>query len=253
MIEIRRVTFAYSGKPPLFEDFNWRVNAGESWSVLGASGCGKSTLLSLIAGLQQPDSGEVLVNGKPVTRPRPETGYIIQDYGLLPWQTIRENVRLGLRIRNAYPADGVHAPEDYTPTIEVDPWLERLGLAEVAEQYPNRVSGGQRQRAAIARTLTLNPDLLLMDEPFSSLDASTRASLQQLVLSLWQEQKLTMITVTHSIEEAVILGQKILLLGTPPNVSAEIIDNPLHNEPGFRDSDAYLQLVSSLRRRLEAA
>ncbi len=253
MIELRRLTFAYPGKPPLFEDFDWQVGAGESWSILGASGCGKSTLLALVAGLQQPTAGEVLINGQPVLRARPETGFIIQDYGLLPWQTIRGNVQLGLRIRNSYPADGVHAPVDYTPTLDVEPWLQRLGLSEVAEQYPSRVSGGQRQRAAIARTLSLNPDLLLMDEPFSSLDAPTRASLQRLVLDLWQEQNLTMLTVTHSIEEAVTLGQKILLLGTPPNKHAEAIDNPGYDQPGYRDSADFLQLVRALRQRLEEA
>lgn len=252
MIEVEGITFAYTPGKPIFEDFTWTAGRNEAWVILGPSGCGKSTLLSLLAGLVRPQRGVIRVDGQPLTRPRPQTGLIIQDYGLLPWATVRENVRLGLRIRNFYGADGIHAPRDYQPTLEVEPWLERLGLLSVAEHFPGQISGGQRQRTAIARTLVLNPDILLMDEPFASLDAPTRDSLQRLVLDLWLERGLTLIIVTHLIEEAALLGQKILLLGHPPNQTAHVIENPDFLHPEYRDSPAYRDLCRELRSRLEA-
>jgi NitT/TauT family transport system ATP-binding protein len=250
MIELVGLTYGYPNSGKIFQDFDWRVPRGESWAVLGPSGCGKTTLLYLLAGLRMPDSGQVCIAGQPLLRPRPHTGLILQDYGLLPWATVRENAALGLRIRTFYGPDGRHAPEEYKPAQDVDPWLERLGLAPFKDKYPAQISGGQRQRAAIARTLALGPDLLLMDEPFSSLDAPTRESLRNLTLELWSEQKLTLVTVTHAIEEAAILGQKILLLSQPPNRQATVIENPQGADPGFGDSDGYLRLVRDLRRRM---
>jgi NitT/TauT family transport system ATP-binding protein len=219
--------------------------------VLGPSGCGKTTLLYLLAGLRVPTSGRVLIDGKPLERPRPHTGLILQDYGLLPWATVRQNAELGLRVRAFYGPDGKHAPQDFQPGIDLDPWLVRLGLAAFQKQYPGQISGGQRQRTAIARTLALRPDILLMDEPFSSLDAPTRQSLQNLILELWAEQELTLVTVTHAIEEAAILGHKILLLGPPPNTQAEVIENPWAVQPEFRDSPEYNRLCRELRERME--
>ena len=252
MIQLQDVTFEYTPGIPIFQGFNWQVERGETWAVLGSSGCGKSTLLSLLAGLVFPKSGAVLIEGQPVTRPRPRTGLIIQDYGLLPWATLRENARLGLRIRNFYGPDGVHAPKAYTRSIEVDRWLERLGLLPFADKYPQQVSGGQRQRTAIARTLAIQPDLLLMDEPFSSLDAPTREGLQELVRELSQETGVTLVIVTHSIEEAAVLGKKILLLGQPPNQVSHCMDNSDADVPGYRESQAYFSLCRELRTRLEA-
>lgn len=253
MISIEGLTFAYEPNAPIFQNFNWGVARRESWAVLGPSGCGKSTLLNLLSGLVLPQIGKVRVDGKILSRPRPQTGLIIQDYGLLPWATVRENARLGLRVRNSYGPDGVHAPTDYTRTLDVEPWLERLGLLPFAGQYPGQLSGGQRQRTAIARTLALRPDLLLMDEPFSSLDAPSRESLQRLVLELWHETGLTLVTVTHAIEEAAVLGHRILLLGRPPNTQPVIIENPNMLQPDFRESDEYTVLCRDLRVRLEVA
>jgi len=253
MIEVEHLTFGYGHGAPVFQDFEWNAVRGEAWTVLGPSGCGKSTLLNILAGLVQPTSGTVRVDGQNLTRPRPQTGLIIQDYGLLPWATVRENARLGLRVRNYYGPDGVHAPQDYTRTVDVEPWLERLGLLPFAAQFTGQLSGGQRQRTAIARTLALQPDLLLMDEPFSSLDAPTRESLQRLVLELWRETGLTLVTVTHAIEEAAILGQRILLLNLPPNIRPLVIENPNILQPGYRESDEYVTLCRSLRSLMEAA
>jgi NitT/TauT family transport system ATP-binding protein len=160
---------------------------------------------------------------------------ILQDYGLLPWSTVRENIELGLRVRDFYGDDGKHAPKNFQPENNAEYWLERLGLNEVADKYPAQISGGQRQRTAIVRTLALSPDLLLMDEPFSSLDAITREDLQNLTLSLCEEQKLTLVIVTHAIEEAAALGRKILLLDSSPRV----FENPLAGTPNYRGGRDY--------------
>jgi len=252
MIQLDSLTYAYPNAAPVFQDFSWTAGRGEAWAVLGPSGCGKTTLLYLLAGLRFPDSGQVCIDGQPLLRPRPHTGLILQDYGLLPWATVRQNAELGLRVRTFYGPDGKHAPGEFQPQIDLDPWLERLGLAPFKDKYPGQLSGGQRQRTAIARTLALKPDLLLMDEPFSSLDASTRSGLQNLTLELWSEQSLTLVIVTHAIEEAAVLGQHILLLGAPPNRQPQVIENPAAAQPDFRDGPEYSLLVQRLRRLLEA-
>jgi NitT/TauT family transport system ATP-binding protein len=246
MIELKSITFAYPHTAPLFEEFSMSISRGETWAILGPSGCGKTTLLYLLAGLRQPDSGGISIEGEILKRPRPRTGLILQDYGLLPWSTVRANVELGLRVREFYGEDGKHAPVDFQPGNNVPYWLERLGIANVADKFPSQISGGQRQRAAIARTLALEPDLLLMDEPFSSLDAITRADLQNLTLSLCSEQNLTLVIVTHAIEEAAALGKTILLLGQAPNRTARIFQNPGAGQSGYRSSAAYHELCDRL-------
>jgi ABC-type nitrate/sulfonate/bicarbonate transport system ATPase subunit len=252
MIFLEDLTFSYPHLPILFSGFNWKIKLGESWAVLGPSGCGKTTLLYLLAGLLTPTHGRILINGERVTRPRPQTGLILQDYGLLPWATVRENIQLGQRIRAFYGPDGKHSPTSSQNPRPVDDWLKRLGLIEVAKQYPGHLSGGQRQRTAIARTLILQPDLLLMDEPFSSLDALTREDLQNLTMDLWREQKFTMLMVTHSIEEAACLGQKILLLANPPHLTPLVIENLDSSLPGFRNSPNYQEVCHSLRNYMES-
>ena len=250
MIQLHALFFGYPQSKLIFEDFDWQVQQGETWAILGSSGCGKTTLLYLLAGLQHPTSGQILIDGLPLMRPRPRTGLILQDYGLLPWATVRQNAGLGLEVRNFYGADGVHTPQDYRPERDVTPWLERLGIAGIAEKYPSQISGGQRQRAAIARTLALQPDLLLMDEPFASLDVVIREDLQSLTLELCAEGGITLALVTHNIEEAAAMGKKILLLGTPPNREAHVFENQNAGEVNYRESKAYQTLCQTLRREL---
>lgn len=251
MIQLRSISFGYSASSPIFLDFSWEINRNDAWAILGPSGCGKSTLLYLLAGLQQPDEGQILVDQQPLTRPRPQTGLILQDYGLLPWATVRENAELGLSVRKFYGPDGTHAPKEIYIQDESTPWLEKLGIASIANKYPSQISGGQRQRTAIARTLALHPDLLLMDEPFSSLDAVTREDLQSLTLQLCKDNAITIAIVTHSIEEAAVLGRRILFLGSIPHTQPVVIENPLSGTTGYLQSASYQQTCQLLHKRLE--
>jgi ABC-type nitrate/sulfonate/bicarbonate transport system ATPase subunit len=254
MIDLDNVSFAYPDHEPVFENLNWRVEQGEAWAVLGPSGCGKTTLLYLLAGLRLPAAGSVIIAGRPQSSPRPRTGLILQDYGLLPWATAYKNITLGLDIRGFYGPDGKHAPsdEDLIDRQErIDYWLKRLDLVQHASKYPAQLSGGQRQRVAIARTLALNPDLLLMDEPFSSLDAPTRESLQNLTYQLRAEADLTTVIVTHAIEEAAVLGRRILVLDRPPNRQPIIIENPQAGDPDYRHRPEYFDMCTLLRQHLE--
>jgi NitT/TauT family transport system ATP-binding protein len=228
-IDLRHVSFSYPGRSPLFDDFSWQVEAGESWSIIGASGSGKSTLLLLAAGLKRPSAGSITIDGTPVDRPRPRTGLVLQDHGLLPWATVEKNAALGLDIWRFYGPGNRHAPEGLVPDPEaarerVDYWMDRLGIAELRHKFPGQLSTGQRQRAAIARTLVMRPDLLLLDEPFSALDAPTREDLQTVMDGLMAEHDLTRVIVTHDIEEALRMGNRILVLRGPSNRGSRVVD-----------------------------
>ena len=254
-LHVQDLAFSYPGQEPLFDGFDWQVASDEAWAVIGPSGCGKSTLLYLLAGLRQPSSGQIWVSGQELVRPRPQTGLILQDYGLLPWATVGENAALGLRVRRFYGPDGRHAPQD--GRVEkaaigqrVDWWLERLGIAHLRDKYPAQISGGQRQRTAIARTLAMQPDLLLMDEPFSSLDALTREDLERLMLELRDETGVTTIVVTHNIEEAVYLGRRLMLLGQPPHSEGIIIKNPKGGQLDYREHPDFQARCNQVRERL---
>jgi len=254
MIALDDLTFRYGPRStPVFDHFNWQVQRGETWSIIGASGGGKTTLLMLLAGLRHPTGGTLHVGDTLIRRPRPETGLILQDFGLLPWATVWDNVALGLRVRRFYGADGKHAPRSEPIPSRgqarqmVEQWLRRLNIHDQRHKFPGAISGGQRQRTAIARTLALNPDLLLMDEPFSSLDAPTREDLQNLILQLQAEMSLTSVIVTHAIEEAAILGKKILVLQPPPNTQPIIVDNPASGSPSYRSTRIFLEKCNELR------
>ncbi|MHB1134405.1 MAG: ABC transporter ATP-binding protein [Chloroflexota bacterium] len=244
MIVVEGLEFGYAPGQALLRDFHWRAERGEAWAIIGPSGCGKTTLLYLLAGLRRPRHGQVLVGGQPLAGPRPQTGLILQDYGLLPWLSARDNIALGLRLRGL-PRAKVAA------TVEL--WLERLGLREAAERYPAQLSGGQRQRVAIARTLALEPDVLLMDEPFSSLDAITREDLQDLTLSLGIEGEATIVLVTHNIEEAAYLARRVLVLPRPPISAATVIDNPAGGRLAYRREPEYFAKCAEIRAAVERA
>lgn len=234
MIAADQVGFTYKETVAL-RDVSFVLAAGESLAVVGPSGCGKTTLLSLIAGLMPPTTGRLTVAGQPVVPRRPGTALIMQDYGLLPWKTVRQNVTLGLQIRGL-------------PPDAADQALAEVGLLDLARRWPHQLSGGQRQRVAIARSLALQPDLLLMDEPFSALDALTREEMQDLLLGIWQRRATSAVLVTHSISEAVYLGQQILVLSSRPGRTVAHFHNSCL---GDRRSQAAHDLTNAVRDALE--
>ncbi len=238
------VTYAGVGRDVLaLEALTLEVAEGEPIAIIGPSGCGKSTLLLALAGLLPADAGEVRVGGEAVSGPRRRTALILQDFGLLPWKTVAHNAALGLEVR------GVDASVRRTVVADA---LERLGLAEFAEAYPGELSGGMRQRLALARALALDADLLLMDEPLSALDALTREDLQSLLLEIWRQRGHTAVLVTHSIEEAVFLGRRVVVLSPRPGRVAAIVDNPGMGTAEYRGTQAFLERCVELRRLLAA-
>ncbi len=198
---------------------------GEFIAIVGPSGCGKSTALNLLAGFQEvcpPTSGEILVRGEPVNGPGPDRGMVFQKYSSFPHLTVRQNVRFGLGLQSR--RSGVSENEIAGRSQE---WIERVGLAAHAEKYPHQLSGGQQQRVAIARSLVLKPRIILMDEPFSALDEPTRFEMQQLLVALWKEIEATVFLVTHSIQEAVFLGDRVWVFSRAPGrIAREFRDIP---------------------------
>jgi NitT/TauT family transport system ATP-binding protein len=190
---------------------------GEFRVLLGPSGCGKSTLLRMIAGLDQPSSGEVLVNGQPVTAPGKDRGMVFQKYTSFPWLTVRQNVEYGMKI------NGVPAAQRAETSSHL---LNAVGLAQFADVYPDTLSGGMQQRVAIARTLALRPSVILMDEPFGALDAQTRSEMQLLLLKIWDETACTILFVTHDVEEAVYLADRIFIMSSHPGTIVEDVEVP---------------------------
>jgi NitT/TauT family transport system ATP-binding protein len=245
-VRAQALSIAYEGadrRVDALDALTLSVADGEPVAIIGPSGCGKSTLLLAIAGLVSPNSGELLVGVAPVTGPRLHTALILQDFGLLPWKTVWHNAGLGLEIRH------VAATERARRVAEA---LERVGLSEFADAYPAELSGGMRQRLALARALALDADLLLMDEPLSALDALTREDLQGLLLDIWRQRRHTSILVTHSIEEAVFLGRRVVVLTPRPGRVAAIVENPDMGDAGFRDTPAFYKRCAELRRLLAA-
>jgi len=233
------LTYEGSGRPVrALDGFTLQVAAGEPVAVIGPSGCGKSTLLLLAAGLLAPGEGSVRVDGAPLAGVRRETALILQDYGLLPWKTVADNAGLGLEIRGASRAD--RQPR-------VDEALCRVGIADFARAYPGELSGGMRQRLALARAVALDADLLLMDEPLSALDALTREDLQDVLLELWRGRAHAQVLVTHSIEEAVFLGRRIVVMTPRPGKVAAVVNNLAMGEEGYRASVAFHERCAELR------
>lgn len=227
------------GDEVVLDRFDLALAPLSATAVIGTSGCGKSTLLKVGAGLIRPQSGTVTVGGQPLVGPRPGTGLILQSLGLFPWKTVEENVSLALE------ALGVTGDEADLRTRQT---LDDLGLSPLAHKFPSQLSGGQAQRTAIARTLVRRSDLLLMDEPSASLDALTREDFQDLVLDLHRTHPTTLVVVTHGVEEAVVLGQTIVVMRR--GLSPVFIDNPLFGLPGLRSDPAFGPFCQSVRRVL---
>jgi NitT/TauT family transport system ATP-binding protein len=191
-------------------DFNLSIGDGEFVCLVGPSGCGKTTLLKLVAGLEQASSGSIYLDGKPVTTPGPERGLVFQDFALFPWRDVTGNVAFGPEVLNVPLAERLRTAEQC---------IDLVGLSGSGHKYPSELSGGMKQRAAIARALANNPEVLLMDEPFGSLDAQTRNQMQNELLRIWQDNKKAVVFVTHSVEEAVYLSNRVVVMtGSPGTV-----------------------------------
>ena len=185
--------------------------------LLGPSGCGKSTLLRLIAGLDRPSAGRILLDGRPVSAPGPDRGMVFQSYTLFPWLTVADNIAFGLREKGL---------DEASVQPIISDWLERIGLAGFGHHYPKQLSGGMQQRTAIARALATDPAILLLDEPFGALDNQTRGLMQEMLLSIWEKQRKTVLFVTHDIEEAVFLASRVVVMtARPGRIKAEIAVN----------------------------
>ncbi|MCL4515789.1 MAG: ABC transporter ATP-binding protein [Firmicutes bacterium] len=244
MLKVEKLVFEYrtpGRRVSALEGVGFTIPDGEAWAAIGPSGCGKSTLLYLMAGLLEPTSGRILFHGnRPGERAR-EIALILQSYGLFPWKTVRQNVMLGLQLR------GIHGREGLARARRI---LAELDIADLEDAYPEELSGGQKQRVAIARSLVTEPSLLLMDEPFSALDALTRERMQNLLLDLWRQRRMTVLLVTHNIEEAVFLGRRVLVFSERPGRILEIVDNPGMGDPAYRASNQFYEKAVYIRQKL---
>ena len=217
-LEVRNVTKAYiseEGEIKALEDINLDVKPGEFLCIIGPSGCGKTTLLRMIAGLEYPTSGEIILDGKEVKGPSPDRGMVFQEFSLFPWRTVLKNVEFGLQMRNIKSKERHAIAERY---------IELVGLRGFEKHYPYELSGGMKQRVAIARALATEPSILLMDEPFGSVDAQTRNILQEELLQIWKRTEKTIIFVTHSVDEAVYLADRVVVMSARPGRIVECID-----------------------------
>jgi NitT/TauT family transport system ATP-binding protein len=220
-------TFNARGKTvTALQDINLDVRDGEFLVIVGPSGCGKSTLLDLLGGLSDISSGRILVDGQPVTGPGLDRGIVFQQYALLPWRTAQGNVEFGLE------AKGVSRRER---AAEAREYLDLVGLAGFHDRYPHELSGGMKQRVAIARSLAFDPDVLLMDEPFAALDAQTRDGLQDELLRIWEKTGKTIVFITHGIEEAVYLGQRVAVLTSRPGRIKQVVEVPIDARSATED------------------
>jgi NitT/TauT family transport system ATP-binding protein len=251
MVELSEVSLSYlvgnrvssKGKTAALRGVNARFEEGNFSAIIGPSGCGKTSLIKIIAGLISPSEGIVSFGGKPLTGLRRQTAVIFQDYGLLPWKTVRANAELPLRIHGGF---------DSNARLRLESLLDEFGITAFANSYPHQLSGGMKQRLAIVRALVAGPELLLMDEPFSSLDALSREDAQDFLLKVQKERRLTVIMVTHSIEEAVYLANSVYVMkGVNPGSISECLtisrDGNLPRE-SFRVEAGFLEYCGALRR-----
>jgi len=219
-IFLKEVTKVFGEKTTALEGLSMEVFPNEILCLLGPSGCGKSTVLNLIAGFESPTSGEVCLEGRPIVRPGPDRGVIFQEHALFPWLNVEQNIAFGKKLRG-----GVEDEVRYGESVKK--YIELMGLGGFEHHYPRQLSGGMKQRVAIARVLVNEPAVILMDEPFASLDAQTRLSMQMFLLELWERLRTTILFITHDIEEAVFLGDRIFVMTARPGKTKALIPVPL--------------------------
>ncbi|MFH0959333.1 MAG: ATP-binding cassette domain-containing protein [Pseudomonadota bacterium] len=229
-----------AGSNLALSDVSIRLGTSETLAIVGPSGCGKSTLLLVLAGLEKPSTGSVKFRGRVLEKPPRETALVLQDYGLFPWKTVRENVELGIRIRG-----------ESVEESRIEPLLVELDIASKVDDYPQQLSGGQQQRVALARALILDPALLLLDEPFAALDTLTRERLQELLANVWRKRGFAMALVTHNIEEAARLGQRIIIMSGSPGRISKVLNNPNACDSDLEESEGFYELCQSIRGELE--
>jgi NitT/TauT family transport system ATP-binding protein len=228
-----------SGNTGVLEDINFEIREGEILCLLGPSGCGKTTVLNIIAGFLNPTQGEVLVNGRRVDKPGPDRGVIFQEHGLFPWRTVLQNILFGPKMMGREKDESLSLADQY---------IDLIGLKGFQHHYPHELSGGMQQRVSIARILINRPDILLMDEPFGKLDAQTRATMQILLLDVWEKVNPTILFITHDIDEAIFLGDRIIVMSCHPGRIVKEIEVTLSRPRDFdvmMDQD-YLEIKRTI-------
>ncbi len=247
MLKIDNITKTYDNNGQLIEAVNeisLEIKDRRFIAFVGPSGCGKTTLLKIIAGLLEPSTGEVILDGKKILEPSKERGMIFQNFSLFPWLTVHENISFGLNLQNLLGQKKSEIIEHY---------LSITGLADFANAYPKNLSGGMQQRLAIARTLANNPKVLLMDEPFGSLDSQTRSRMQEFLTKLWESDKKTILFVTHDVEEAIFLADEVYLLSQRPARIKQVFKVPF-DRPRLHElkySQEFFELEKEIAKQLE--
>jgi NitT/TauT family transport system ATP-binding protein len=231
-----------AGPMRVVDDVSYEILDREFVSIIGPSGCGKTTMLNIVAGFMQPTAGRVLLDGTPIAGPGPDRGVMFQEYGVFPWLTVRENIAFGLRL--AANRVGAREREEI-----VERYMRLMGLAEFADAWPKMLSGGMRQRLALARAYAVRPQFLLMDEPFGALDSQTRTAMQDLLLEVLAAEGKTVMLITHSVEEAIYLSSRIVVMSARPTRIREIVEVPFGypRHESMHESRAFGELRSHLR------
>jgi len=237
--QVGKVFPTKSGEMVALDQTSFSVNDGEFVTILGPSGCGKSTILRIVAGLEQPSSGRVLLDGKEVKEPGPDRGMVFQSYTLYPWLSVEDNISFGLELKGVPKKQRLETAKHY---------LNLIGLKGFEKHYPVQLSGGMKQRVAIARALANDPKILLMDEPFGALDAQTRTIMQEILLKVWEESRKTILFITHDVDEAIFLGDSIYVMTARPGRLKKNIKVPLDRPREFsiKQSPEFLDLKNEL-------
>lgn len=236
--EVSKYFSKQTGTVQVLENINFQLEKGDFVTVIGPSGCGKSTLLKIVAGLDNDFEGEIIIDGERITKPSKKQGFIFQEHRLFPWLTVEENIAADLSLKDKYVKD------------KVKEWVAIVRLDGFEKSYPKEISGGMSQRVAIARALLRDPSVLLLDEPFGALDAFTQSHLQEVLLNIWEQKKTTMIFVTHDIDEAIYLSNRIVIMSAKPGEIHKVIENNL-SYPRNKTSQSFQQLRTKVLQQFE--